>query len=189
MTEFCLNVAFITGRSRPDNPALSPAQRGFLESLSVEGGSPVAVNFPWSPQSGPWRETGLLRASVNNALEYLNSRRPRFVARYRESAIALLESADHTLLLSGSCGLELFNNLRLPASLMPRVSVFAYGPVARRRPDCHHLLVQGRQDRISRLWFARPDECIPCGHMDYLPRPELLELCQRFISQIRERNS
>ncbi|WP_436857547.1 hypothetical protein [Citrobacter tructae] len=186
MTNFRLNVAYITGRSRSANPALSPVQLQFIESLKAERVSLVTVNFPWPMKSAPWQTTGLLRASASNALEYVNSRRPTFVERYQKSAIALLESADHTLLLSGSCGLELFNNLRLPASLMPRVSVFAYGPVARRRPDCRHLLVQGRQDFISRFWFARADEYVSCGHMNYLGCPELREQCQQFIEQLRE---
>ncbi|AHG18366.1 hypothetical protein Z042_00920 [Chania multitudinisentens RB-25] len=186
MTKFCLQTAFITGRSRPGNVALSPMQRIFIESLSTIG--PVTVNFPWTPQPEPFMTTGLLRASVNNTLEYLNSRRPAFVQRYREAAIELLEAAEHTLLLSGSCGLELFNNLQLPMSLMPRVSIFAYGPVARRRPDCRHLLVQGQQDLISRFWFSQADESIACGHMDYLQCSELVTLCKGFINKIHERN-
>lgn len=189
MTEFRLQTAFITGRSRPGNLALSQVQRDFIGSLSVKELSPLPVNFPWTPSPDPFQATGLLWASVNNAREYLNSRRLSFVERYRDSAIALIESADHTLLLSGSCGLELFNNLHLPASLMSRVSVFAYGPVARKRPDCRHVLVQGEQDLISRLWFRKADERIRCGHMDYLLQPEMVGLCQQFINQIREQNA
>ncbi|EKS7108780.1 hypothetical protein [Enterobacter ludwigii] len=186
MTGMRLNIAFITGRSRPGNLALSPVQSLFLQSLLTEGAMPVTENFPWIPQNQPWCDTGLLRASCSNARDYLTSRRAAFGERYRNIAIALLESADHTLLLSGSCGLELFNNLHLPSSVLSRVSIFAYGPVARQRPDCHHFLVQGQQDWISRLWFHQADERIPCGHMDYLSQTELVCLCQRFINQIRK---
>lgn len=186
MTKFRLNVAFITGRSRPDNLALSPAQREFLRLLATDGVSTVAENFPWVPQSALWRETSLLRASLNNTRDYLSSRRAGFAERYRKRALMLLEAEDHTLLLSGSCGLEIFNNLQLPSSVMSRVSIFAFGPVARKRPDCHHLLVQGRKDSISRFWFDRVDEKIECGHMDYLSQPELGDLCRRFIEQIRK---
>lgn len=184
MTKTRLNVAFISGRSRPDNLALSPAQQDFLQRLPSDGVSTVAENFPWIPQSALWRETNLLRASLNNARDYLYSRRTGFAEHYRKQALTLLEGADHMLLLSGSCGLEIFNNLQLPSSVMSRISIFAYGPVARKRPDCHHLLVQGRQDNISRFWFDRVDEKIECGHMDYLSQPALGDLCRRFIEQI-----
>ncbi|WP_312949458.1 hypothetical protein [Superficieibacter sp.] len=173
-----LQVAFITGRSQPDNSALSPAQRAFIEALDLPGG---AVNFPWPAQTQCWTQTPLIRASLNNARDYLYSRRPAFARTYQDEALALLASADRTLLLAGSCGLELFNNLQLPAMQLSRVNVFAYGPVARRRPDCRHLLVQGQQDWISRLWFPKADERIRCGHMNYLAQPELAALCRRFI--------
>ncbi|WES66433.1 hypothetical protein [Superficieibacter sp. HKU1] len=175
-----LQIAFLTGRSQPGNTSLSPEQHAFMAGLgkNTEG---IAVNFPWIAQGEAWQATPLLRASINNARDYLGSRRPAFVGAYQAGALALLASADHTLLLCGSCGLELFNNLQLPASVMPRVSIFAFGPVARRRPACRHLLVQGRQDWISRLWFRDVDEYIACGHMNYLSQPELTDRCTRFI--------
>lgn len=175
-----LQIAFITGRSQPGNTSLSPDQRAFMAALgrNREG---IAVNFPWVAQREAWQATPLLRASMNNARDYLGSRRPAFARTYQAGALALLASADHTLLLCGSCGLELFNNLQLPASAMSRVSIFAFGPVARRRPNCCHLLVQGRQDWISRLWFRDADEYIACGHMNYLSQPALIDGCTRFI--------
>ncbi|POP47274.1 hypothetical protein CHU32_04900 [Superficieibacter electus] len=175
-----LQIAFITGRSQPGKTALSPPQRAFINTLSREG-EVVPANFPWVIQRDVWQETPLVQASINNARDYLGSRRPAFVRTYQAAAVALLESAEHTLLLSGSCGLELFNNLQLPNSLMSRVSLFAWGPVAQCRPDCRHLLVQGRQDWISRLWFRKPDVYITCGHMNYLTQPALADLCIRFI--------
>lgn len=150
----------------------------------------MALNFPWIPlPEGRYAATPLLRASVNNAREYLGSRRAGFVQHYQSSAVQLIERADHTLLLSGSCGLELFNNLQLPPALMQRVSVFAYGPVARKRPDCRHLLVQGHRDWISRLWFSQSDVQIDCGHMDYLVQPEMVTLCRGFIHSLDEREA
>lgn len=175
-----LQIAFITGRSQPGNTSLSPDQRAFMTALEQEGEG-IPVNFPWAVQHNAWQTTPLLRASMNNARDYLASRRPAFVRTYQAEALTLLASADHTLLLCGSCGLELFNNLQLPASVMSRVSLFAFGPVARRRPECRHLLVQGRQDWISRLWFRDVDEYIACGHMNYLSQPALIDECIRFI--------
>lgn len=46
-----------------------------------------------------------------------------FALRYRQQALEMLASASHTLLLSGSCGLELFNQLHLPPEWLARVSV------------------------------------------------------------------
>lgn len=186
MTKSRINIAFITGRSRHDNLALSAVQRDFLRYLSDEGMTTTPVNFPWIPQSALWRETDLLRASLNNARDYIFSRRSVFAERYQKLAITMLQASDHTLLLSGSCGLEIFNNLQLPSSVLSRVSIFAYGPVARKRPQCRHLLVQGRKDIISRVWFCKVDEKIDCGHMNYLTQPELGDICRRFIEQIRE---
>ena len=179
-----LQIAFITGRSQPDCWLLSPQQLVFLEKLALGSAQPVKVNFPWQdPPATGYQEAGLLRASVNNAREYLRSRQGDFVRRYQPSALRLFERADRTLLLSGSCGLELFNNLHLPAEVLTRISLFAYGPVARRRPACRHLLVQGQRDALSRLWFSRVDVRINGGHMDYLTRPELPELCRQFMAE------
>lgn len=178
-----LQIAYITGRSRRDNGALSPSQAAFIQQV-VGHHQQVTVNFPWTAQSAPWLATGLLRASINNAREYLGAQRVSFALRYRQQALEMLASANHTLLLSGSCGLELFNQLHLPQEWLARVSVFAFGPVASRRPDCHHLLVQGDQDWISRCWFRQADQRITCGHMNYLAQPQLTALCQRFIDDI-----
>ncbi len=89
---------------------------------------------------------------------------------------ALLARADRTLFLAGSCGLELFNNLALPADTLRRVTIFAYGPVARRRPGCACLLVQGRRDWFSRRYFRTVDARVNTGHMDYLANPEVAKL-------------
>ena len=183
MTRPDLQIAFITGRSRPDNWSLSPSQQSFLQRV-VGRHHAVAINFPWAPQPANWQATGLIRASLNNSREYLAARRAFFALRYQQQVVEMLMAADHTLLLSGSCGLELFNQLRLPPALLARTSVFAFGPVARRRPDCHHLLVQGQQDWISRCWFRHVDERIDCGHMNYLTHPQLVALCNRFIADI-----
>lgn len=179
-----LQVAFITGRSMPGNLALSPEQQAFLAQVTPPGALPVYANFPWEGGQAGWQPTGLLRASLNNAREYLNARKPEFTRRYQPVAQALLESAEHTVLLAGSCGLALFNQLALPPPFLDRVSVFAWGPVAHQRPDCRHLLVQGRQDLISRLWLRDVDACIRSGHMGYLSHPELVPLCRNFIAPL-----
>lgn len=179
-----LQVAFITGRSMPGNLALSPVQQAFLEQVIPLGAVPVSANFPWESSLAGWQPTGLLRASLNNAREYLNARKPEFTRCYQPVAQALLESAEHTVLLAGSCGLALFNQLALPPALLERVSVFAWGPVAHQRPGCRHFLVQGSHDLISRLWLRDVDAYIRSGHMGYLSHPELVPLCRSFIAPL-----
>lgn len=78
-----LQIALITGRSRPNNWSLSPVQKAFLQKIVSEHKA-VTMNFPWVMQSTPWVPTGLLHASINNAREYLGARSPNFVLRYRE---------------------------------------------------------------------------------------------------------
>lgn len=139
-------------------------------------------NFPYVDNGDAvYRAQSLPKASYYNAREYLNSRQDGFVVKYRSSVHSLLKQADHTVFLAGSCGLELFNNLKLPTDLLSNVSVFAYGPVARSRPGVHHQLVQGRRDFISKLWFLQADIYVANGHLDYLSHPELFAHCEAFI--------
>lgn len=79
-----LQIAFITGRSHPDCWRLSPKQSAFLEKLDLASAQPVKVNFPWQESAAhDYQSMGLLRASVNNAREYLRSRQRDFVRRYQ----------------------------------------------------------------------------------------------------------
>ena len=181
-----LQVAFLTGQSNPPIAALSPSQAAFLAELPVPGEGRVVLNFPYplaSPQR-PFMPTPLLIASLRNAWQYFASRRPGFPEHHRPAVEALLERADHTLILAGSCGLELFNNLGLPASVLRRVTIFALGPVARRRPDCASLLVQGRRDWLSRSYFRRADVYVEDGHMDYLTDPTVVALAAATVRRL-----
>ena len=179
-------VAFLTGQSNPSSAALSPTQAAFLAELPLPTTGKVSLNFPYSTGVGaqPFWPTPLLVASVHNARQHLASRRPAFAEKYRPLVAALLARAERTLFLAGSCGLELFNNLRLPESLLRRVTIFAYGPVARRRPDCACLLVQGRRDWISRQYFLRADAYVDAGHMNYLTCPAVLALARASVSRL-----
>jgi hypothetical protein len=176
-----LQLAFLTGQSDPRSCALSPIQTRFLEALRAPGAAKVWSNFPYWTETPAHAETSLLRASVNNALQYLHARRPSFRARYREHLLDFLQAADRTLFLAGSCGLELLAGLELPAPALARIRVFAYGPVARRRPAVECRLVQGRRDWISRLWLGRPDVWIDAGHLDYLESPETRAACEDYL--------
>jgi len=179
-----LRIAFLTGQSNPACWALSPAQTAFLERLERGGREFHACNFPYQMESPSHEAVPLFVASVYNSAQYLLSRRRTFSERYQAAVQALLSRRPHTVLLAGSCGLELFNNLCLSSTWLNRVSVFAFGPVARRRPDCRHVLVQGRNDGISRMFFNSVHHRVDCGHMDYLQQEEVVTLCDSFLNQV-----
>ncbi len=188
MSRLPFQIAFLTGQSQPPSAALSPAQAAFLAALPVPEAWRCRRNFPYPTEDREdrHRTAPLLVASVRNGAQYWRSRRPGFAARHRPAVAALLARAEHTLLLAGSCGLELFNNLALPAALVQRVSIFAYGPVARRRPegcaDC--FLVQGRGDWMSRWCFPVVDARVNAGHLDYLSDPAVLALAAATVRRL-----
>lgn len=175
-------IAFLTGQSDTGGCALSGPQRRFLDRL----GAPRAIpwNFPYDPGTRPYTPTPLLRASLSNAGQYWASRSRRFCDRHRPAVERMLDGAERSLLLAGSCGLELFNNLALPRTRLDRIVVFAYGPVAHRRPDCEALLVQGHRDWISRCWFRRADAHVDAGHLDYLAQDDVLRLCRSLLARL-----
>jgi hypothetical protein len=179
-----LLVTFLTGQSDPERNALSPLQRAFLEALPVPPEARLALNFPWR-DSASHREVPLWSASLSNTRQYLAARREAFGERHRADLEGLLARADHVVLLAGSCGLELFAGMRPPADLRPRLHVFAYGPVARARPDVDCLLVGGRRDRLSRAFFPHTDVEVDADHMGYLRAPEVREHARAFIERVR----
>jgi len=183
-----LQVAFLTGQSDPDGAALSPAQERFLDALPVPASAKVRVNFPYPEWTPPHRKMPLLRASWNNARQYLASRRPEFGERHRPAVRALLARAEHTLFLAGSCGLELLANLGLAESELAGVHVFGYGAVARRLPACEVRRVSARWDWVEVLGvrgrLGPPDARVAGGHLGYLSDPEVLALCSRFLAEL-----
>lgn len=174
-------IAFLTGQSDAGACALSDVQRRFIDRL--DNAPAIPRNFPYDAETRPFAPTPLLRASFNNARQYWASRTRAFRQRHRPAVERLLDGAERSVLLTGSCGLELFNNLALPRAWLDRIVVFAYGPVARRRPDCDAVLVQGRRDLISRCWFRRVDIRVDAGHMDYLAREEVLQHCRAMLAR------
>jgi hypothetical protein len=176
-----LQAVFLTGQSDPQRCALSPEQQAFLDALPLPAAARLSLNFPYDADTPPWRHIPVLIGSVNNTRQYTHSRQAIFADRHAPPVQQLLGRARRTLILAGSCGLELLANLRLPREALERVHVFAYGPVARRLPDCPCVLVQGRRDWVSRLWFRTVDHRVDCGHRDYLQSPEVLSLCIQLL--------
>ncbi|MCL1526182.1 hypothetical protein [Xanthomonas nasturtii] len=181
-----LQIAFLTGQSDPASCALSAEQQAFLQQLRGTGRHCVTCNYPYRHDSAAHRRMPLWRASLSNARQYLAARNARVAAADRARVHALLEQAPMTLLLAGSCGLQLLSALQLPDALRARLAVFAYGPVCHAPAAFGRLrVVQGRSDWISHALFDGQVHARPaCGHMAYLRNAEVLAECQRLLVQI-----
>ncbi|NJB94902.1 hypothetical protein GGR72_003281 [Xanthomonas arboricola] len=183
-----LQIAFLTGQSDPESCALSMQQRHFLQQLQGPGRRLIDCNYPYRLDSPPPRRTPLWRASVSNACQYLAARAARVADADRMRVVALLDQVPTTVLLAGSCGLQLLTALRLPQALRTRLAVFAYGPVCNTPGTFGQLrVVQGSGDWISRALFAgAPDLTPACGHLHYLRDATVLAECQAFIAQVEQ---
>lgn len=181
-----LQIAFLTGQSDPQRCALSLEQQHFLQQLQGPGRQLIDCNYPYRPDSAAHRRTPLWRASLSNARQYLAARAVRVADADRVRAMALLEQAPMTVVLAGSCGLQLLTALQLPQALRTRLVVFAYGPVCTAPASFGQLRVlQGQRDWISRALFGAAVDLRPaCGHMDYLRDAAVLADCQAFIARL-----
>lgn len=176
-------IAFLTGRSDPARWALSRRQGEFLECLRGAGDAIVTTNFPYQPTVSH-RPVPLWRASWNNLREYLVSRRRAFAIEHGPEVARLIEQADETWFVAVSCGLELFNNLKLPVAIERRCTLICLGPVARRWPrHARTFVVRGTRDVVSRL--RTPTGASPvrvaCGHLGYLDDPAVLRHCRQWL--------
>lgn len=183
-----LQIAFLTGQSDPESCALSMQQRHFLLQLQGPGRRLIDCNYPYRSASPTYRHMPLWRASVSNARQYLAARAARVADADRMRVVALLEQAPTTVLLAGSCGLQLLTALRLSQALRTRLAVFAYGPVCNAPAAFGQLhVVQGSGDWISRALFAGAPDLMPaCGHLHYLRDAAVLAECQAFIAQVEQ---
>ena len=175
MIDRCFVTAFITGHSVRGCTGLSAEQREFQQRSGIPLERWLPYNFPYHA-SFPFPEPfNLATASLNNVLHYSRSRLASFSLAHHEAVAAVLQPYQKVVLLAGSCGLELLNNLRLPAELRQRMHVFAYGPVSRRRPEVASCcLVQGHRDWLSRFYHRSVNHRYECSHMGYLQHPETL---------------
>ncbi|HEY1051833.1 MAG TPA: hypothetical protein VGE39_18810, partial [Prosthecobacter sp.] len=123
-------AAFITGHSVRGCTGLSQEQRDFQQRTDIPAEQWLPHNFPYHATLPFPEPFNLLRASVNNVLHYSRSRFASFAKAHRDAVSQVFANYDTILLLAGSCGLELFNNLHLPEPLRQRIHLFAYGPVS-----------------------------------------------------------
>lgn len=177
-----LQIAFLTAQADPRSCALSPLQRDFARSLAEQTGVPcLEENFPYTRPAVAWRRRPLWRESLSVLLQYASARRANFAGKHRPPVLAMLARADQTVLLAGSCGLHLLQQLRLPDDALTRISFIAYGAVARQRPAAPGIVVLGRRDWIARGRGPAPDYRIDADHLDYLTNAEFLSLAVNFI--------
>jgi hypothetical protein len=178
-------AGFITGHSVPGYTGLSREQRDFQSRSVVPEKNWLRHNFPWKETFPYPKSFNLVSGSWNNVRHYLASRRRAFRVQHRMAVIERFAPHDQVLLLAGSCGLELLNNLHLPEETRRRLHVFAYGPVCRSRPDVASLfVVQGSRDFLSRAFHRRADARFTCSHMSYLEAPETLHLLNLFYRRV-----
>lgn len=174
-------ISFLTGQSNPASTALSPVQTEFMKNIPVPEELKSYRNFPYT-EGTAYSEVNILRASINNARQYLNAgkRSDEYSGLFK----SYFNNNDRIIILSGSSGLHLFNCMNLDQETRQKVSIFAYGPAAQRIPECRDIfIVQGQKDWISRLWRLPVNEYIQCGHMDYLNQKSVFDSCIRFLKK------
>lgn len=182
-----LTIALITGQSRLGNNSLSPIQEEFLKSISIPDDDVVQHNFPYVNLNTKYKPTNLLFASLSNACFYLLSRFHLFKTMHQRDFFEFISNKNHTVLIAGSCGLELIHNLDIPDSLLGKLSIIAVGPVSRGLPGCNAIVIQGLKDGISRfLYNSKVDYFINNGHLNCLASLEVRGICIRHINNIRK---
>jgi hypothetical protein len=171
-----LKVVLLSGLSDPSTCALSAAQTRFLASLAAPEESKIYWNFPYLPSPGARRDPPLWLASLRNLRQFLQASRPAYRAHWH----ALAASAESLVVITGSCGLEIFNHCLEAGD--PVGHLFALGPVARARPAVPHTLVQGTRDPFSRVFFRKCDVELPgVGHMTYLGDSRVQRLVNDYL--------
>jgi len=169
-------IVLLTGLSDPSTCALSAAQTRFLASLAAPESAKIYLNFPYLASPKARRDPPLWLASIRNTQQFLQASR----ATHREHWRALAASADSLIVITGSCGLEIFNHCVRAND--PVRHVFALGPVAWKRPSVPHTLIRGTRDPFSWAFFRKCDvELSGVGHMNYLDDSRVQRLINDYL--------
>jgi len=179
-----LQIAFATGGNEASRCALSPIETAFLHDLPFPHARKIFVNFPYDEATPPFRDRPLWRASLHNASVFVGTHVPRRAMRERSRVAALIDRAERTIFLAGSCGLQRLARLHLDAARLARIGIFAYGPVATRRAACRTVLVGSTRDPLSRAFVPRPTFMVACDHLAYLTDPAVHAHCIAFVAAI-----
>lgn len=174
-------IAWVAGRSDPATCRLSPQRVAFLNRIALPGWKTLQLNFPYARElNQPLRRTHLLWASFHNAWQFLADTWGLRRQANRGAWRSVLQSREKLLLIANSCGLQLLLDSRIDCG--ENVFVIALGPVGWRRPQCPHLLIQGENDYLSRLFYRRHVAVIAGqGHLNYDQNPATFALAHDWI--------
>lgn len=176
-------VVLMSGLSDPTTCQLSESQEAFLRQLETDPDEIVWANFPYLlTHTADRRQTSLWKASLRNGHQFLIARKNPYKAAAQLHWQTLLESCHEVVVITLSCGLEIFNVVESSCSRPGKLTVIALGPVARNRPRGRHILVRGRRDLVSLPFFPQADVMLPkVGHMNYLECSRTRELVQSYL--------
>lgn len=183
-----MKIAFITGLSDWGNTSLSPEQTEFLHGLKSQEQDKIYYNFPYNISRKVYKNTNIILASLSNGIQYFLAR-TKWLDKKTELLKQIIKQQDKILLLSGSCGLELLNNMKFSKEEKQKIHIIAYGGVATKIPDFPYVtLVQGDKDYIARIWITVYDVKIQCHHMNYLQSTQLLNFVNDYIEKMESDN-
>ncbi len=174
-------IAILTGLSDWNSCQLSDPQIKFLKDIPIPEEQKIFQNFPYTNKS-TMQKVGLIKASLANVWQFLFSWTKSYQSQAIKHLDRLLASSDEVILIVGSCGAEILNNMLKKIDQSSRIKVITYGAVARRfqRSDCIH--VQGENDLLSAAFLKDPDYIIPeVGHMNYMQSPVFKSIVKRFV--------
>lgn len=175
-------IAFLTGLSNPQSCALSKVQKLFLKKLELPEIYKLYLNFPYIPSEGR-ENTPLWKASFHNMQQFLTVHSYR--ALVQEHLNELVNSTEHLVFITGSCGLEILNIGLSEKASRKILHVYALGPVAWQKPRCPCALIQGSSDFISKFFFRKinlqPNDV---NHMNYLESKEVFEFINTHSRQL-----
>lgn len=188
-----MRVVFMSGLSDPRECLLSRAQVDMMRSICVSDECKLFRNFPYvnsdrEEQSGViyQRKVPLVRASISNAHQFLNCRSRRYLDVAVTHWASVLKSADSIIVITLSCGLEIFNRLMAHIGGFERcrstkIELIALGPVAWQTPQYRCTMIQGEQDYLSRSFFRVNQRVPKLGHMDYVRDARVIDRINEVI--------
>ncbi len=177
-----LKVVLLSGLSDPQTTALSDGQTAFLAALDAPEEAKIYRNFPYVPCAERRKAPTLWLASWRNGVQFLAASRNPYRDAARAHWRALVDSTERLVVITLSCGTEIVNHCADETDAGRDIQVIALGPVARRRPELPHTLVQGARDYISKAFFRHADvELDGVHHLNYLDNEQVTELCSNTL--------
>ncbi len=176
-------IVIVTGLSDPNSCHLTKTQLSLITLPGLPPDSVVTENFPFVQHHiDTMTGRSLVQASLANGLQFCRT----WTAAYRNLAAvhwaSLLHSVDHLFVVAGSCGIQLVTSCPTLQRAPDKVHLFALGPVGTRRPLFPTVLLQGRRDWLSKIFFPRPDLIVDrVGHLDYWENSQVREFVDQWL--------